>query len=120
MLDYLKSFRGRARLSREINFLGENVLADLGVTRTGLRQIMRTPQAVMRRMLAMATRQRVEQPVLLRDLQKLPVLIERCGECRNTRACADFLGDASADSAQATFCPNLADFKRLARTSEHA
>lgn len=117
MLGYLKSFRSRARLSREINFLGENVLDDLGVTRTGLRKMLHTPQIVMRRLTKMAMRQRVEQPVLLRDLQKLPLLIDRCSNCQSTHACTEFLDNPSADPAQATFCPNLEEFKRLSRAS---
>jgi uncharacterized protein YjiS (DUF1127 family) len=120
MLGYIKSLRGQARVTREINFLGDNVLEDLGVTRSGLRRIIKTPQAVLRRMTAMAGRQRVEQPTLMRDLQKLPVMIERCCDCQHTRACASFLETPSADAGQAAFCPNLGEFKRMARANEHA
>ncbi len=113
MLDYLKRIRGRMRSTREINCLDERVLEDLGISRSGLRNLSSTPQAVMRRFTAMSTRQCVDDGALSDDLQHLSGLVSRCQSCSKTRACEKFLVEPAAAAEQATFCPNFAEFRRL-------
>lgn len=115
MLDHIRTWTARARARREIECLDPGVLKDLGATRSGLRRIVGAPREVMRRLSAMAVRQRVDERRLTRDLQTLPALIDRCGGCRDTQACAAFLDNPSADAGQAEFCPNLGEFRRLSR-----
>lgn len=113
VMGFLKTFRDRTRSTREIDSLGDNVLADLGISRAGLQKLSSTSQVVMRRFAAMSTRQGVEPADIKGDLQDFSVLVERCKNCGETRACAKFLADSSVGADQAAFCPNLPEFRRI-------
>lgn len=113
MLDYLKTVRDRMRSNREIDSLDDRVLMELGISRYALRKLSATSQTVMRRFTAMSSRQNVAPTALSSDMQNMSVLVERCRNCGNTRACAEFLDDSSVGSERAAFCPNFAEFRRL-------
>ncbi|HEY9037990.1 MAG TPA: DUF6455 family protein [Roseovarius sp.] len=117
MLDYFKTFRDRMWSSREIDSLDERLLEDIGISRFGLRNLSSTSKLVMRRLMAMSTRQNVDESALLGDLQNLSVVVERCKNCRKTRACAKYLAAQSVSPDEATFCRNLAEFRRLSLKS---
>lgn len=117
MFNYLKTFRDRVRSNREIDSLDDRALADIGISRFGLRNLSSTSQLVIRRLTAMATRQNTDHTALLGDLQNLSFVVERCKNCGQARTCAKFLADPSVDADHATFCPNLGEFRRLAHKS---
>lgn len=119
MLDYIRTFRSRVVTAREINSLDDSVLADLGLSRVGLRELSLTPQPIMDRLTAMARRHQVDRPTLSGDPQIMSALVKSCAGCRETRECSRFLADPAAQGEQATFCPNFAEFRRLSPTMEH-
>ncbi|MDE3027726.1 MAG: DUF1127 domain-containing protein [Paracoccaceae bacterium] len=114
MFELLKEKLAQAREVREIEAMDPRELDEIGLSRDDLINIAETPNAVCRRMEAMAAVHGIDAETMNQNRVDYGQLLAKCRHCGQTAHCADFLGDANVAGDGAEFCPNHSDYVALA------
>lgn len=111
--EHLHAAQEHRRELREIEAMDERALDEIGLSRSALRRVVETPEAVTERMTAMARRHGLDPDKLDLYREDFAHLLDTCAHCHATGTCARFLADPEGGPYAAGFCPNHADYLAL-------
>lgn len=116
MFERLRRLWARSADLDAVAALNARELADLGLSRDQALNLVRLPDEVPDRVVAMGAIFGLSEDELTRDRGQWEELLVTCGRCRETLACRHLLEVAQmAGPAQAGFCPNAERFADQAR-----
>lgn len=115
--EHLHEAHEHRRELKEIDALDDRALDEIGLSRSQLREIVETPDAVAARMTAMARRHGLDPEAIEQNRQDYAHLLDTCAHCHATGQCAAYLADQTRGTAAAGFCPNHADYLALQENS---
>ena len=118
MLEALKDKLQRRRDLREVEAMTETDLADIGLSRAELEDMVTTDGTVVARQMEMAWRHGVTNQIFGLARHDHVEIVRRCRDCGATDECRSFLADPSRPASEATFCPNAKAYDALAATRD--
>lgn len=121
MFSRIRRFFDLSREADAVADLSERDLADLGVSRDQMLNLVRLPDSVPGRVAAMGEVFGYSEPALTRDRPLWWEMLETCQNCRALPHCERFLarqpeGEAARREASG-FCPNRAGFEALPQSA---
>lgn len=118
MMERLRNLLHRWRSLDELDKLGERELADLGLSRYELEELVTMSPEVPERMARMAAvfGLTVEDIRALRN--EYLELLENCGHCEAVGQCRHMLDAGTAQPGNVGFCPNAAFYRAKAARPE--
>lgn len=118
MLDQLRSLLRQWRDLGELDRLSDRDIADIGISRAELTEIVQLPQDSPERMAAMARVFGLTEAELKRDRGEYLELLEICGHCGHRGECGRALKHANSKTpADMDFCPNAGTY--AAKAASH-
>jgi len=114
MFDRIRALLHRLHEVNEVDSLTDRDLADLGMSRSQLREFLRMPHDISERVTAMGAIFGVPEAALRRDHGEWVELLTTCGHCTERRTCARVLSlGPEVDPASVDFCGNSEVFATL-------
>lgn len=114
MFDRLKGMIERNRQMRSIEGMDPRELGDIGLERSELEMLVRTPPEVFERQSEMARRFDLKDSDFGPHRHDYALVVDRCAHCGAAAECREFLADPAAKAEGATFCPNAGLYGDLA------